>query len=63
MRTVVEGTFGVEAHLSSGPLRSQCIQRSVLGEYLQGGIGELPLAQLVRVVIDNEQADAASIAD
>jgi Putative prokaryotic signal transducing protein len=59
MKTVFECAFGVEAHVISGLLRSAGIENHVLGEYLQGGAGELPVGRLVRVVVADEQAETA----
>jgi hypothetical protein len=59
MKTVFECAFGVEAHLISGLLRSVGVENQVLGEYLQGGAGELPVGRLVRVVVSDDQAEAA----
>lgn len=59
MKTVFECGFGVEAHLVSDLLRSEGIDNTVLGEYLQGAAGELPVGRLVRVVVRDEQADRA----
>jgi hypothetical protein len=59
MKTVFECAFGVEAHLISDVLRSEGIANTVLGEYLQGGAGELPVGRLVRVVVDDTQAESA----
>jgi hypothetical protein len=59
MKTVFECAFGVEAHLISDLLQSEGIANTVLGEYLQGGAGELPVGRLVRVVVDDAQAESA----
>lgn len=59
MKTVFECSFGVEAHLISDLLRSEGIANSILGEYLQGGAGELPVGRLVRVVVDDEEETKA----
>jgi hypothetical protein len=59
MKTIFECAFGVEAHIVSDVLRTEGIENTVLGEYLQGGAGELPVGRLVRVVVDDADADAA----
>jgi hypothetical protein len=61
MKTVFECAFGVEAHLVSNLLRDAGIANQVLGEFLQGAAGELPVGRLVRVVVPDEQADAARV--
>lgn len=40
-------------------LQQQGLQGRVDGEYLQGGVGELPAAGLVRVVVDEADYEAA----
>jgi hypothetical protein len=59
MKTVFECGFGVEAQLISDVLRNEGIANTVLGEFLQGGAGELPVGRLVRVVVDDAQAESA----
>ncbi|MEO7773199.1 MAG: DUF2007 domain-containing protein [Steroidobacteraceae bacterium] len=59
MKTVFECAFAVEAHLVSHLLDDAGIANQVLGEYLQGAAGELPVGRLVRVVVPDENADAA----
>ena len=59
MKTIFECGFGVEAHLISDLLNGEGIANTVLGEYLQGAAGELPVGRLVRVVVEDDQADAA----
>lgn len=44
----------VEAHIVKGMLEQQGIAARVNGEYLQGGIGELPLIDLVTVSVADE---------
>lgn len=59
MKTVFECAFGVEAHLVSNLLQDAGIGNQVLGEFLQGAAGELPVGRLVRVVVADEAADEA----
>jgi hypothetical protein len=44
----------VDAHIVKGLLEQQGISARVNGEYLQGGIGELPLIGLVTVSVTEE---------
>jgi hypothetical protein len=59
MKTVFECAFGVEAQLVSNLLRDAGIPNQVLGEFLQGAAGDLPVGRLVRVVVADGHADAA----
>jgi hypothetical protein len=56
MTTVFESSIGVEAHMISHLLERAGIANQVLGEYLQGAMGELPPAGLVRVVVEDSRA-------
>ena len=49
----------IEAHLIKGLLTSEGISSAVLGEYLQGAVGELPANDLIRVVVDDVDYDRA----
>lgn len=60
MKTVLHALNSVEAHVVKGLLQSEGIESSVLGEYLQGGIGELPPTGLIRVVVNDEDYERAS---
>ena len=59
MKTVLHALNSVEANLVKGLLESEGIDSSVLGEFLQGAIGELPATGLIRVVVDDEDYDQA----
>lgn len=60
MKTVLHALNSVEAHVVKGLLQSEGIECSVLGEYLQGAIGELPPTGLIRVVVNDEDYEQAS---
>ena len=60
MKTVLHALNSVEANLAKGLLESEGIQCSVLGEYLQGAIGELPANGLIRVVVSDADYERAS---
>lgn len=49
----------VDAHIVKGMLEQQGISAMVNGEYLQGGIGELPLIGLVTVSVAEEDFENA----
>lgn len=59
MKTVFEATNHVEAHMVLDLLQQQGLAGRIDGEYLQGGVGELPAAGLVRVVVDEADYAAA----
>lgn len=59
MRTVYQASNGVEAHMILNLLELQGLSGRVDGEYLQGGVGELPAAGLVRVMVSEVDYPAA----
>jgi hypothetical protein len=59
MRTLYEASNSLEAHMILNLLEMQGISARVDGEYLQGGMGELPAAGLVRVMVAEEDYQAA----
>jgi hypothetical protein len=54
MKTVYETSTGLDAHMILNLLEVRGIAGSIEGEYLQGGIGELPAMGLVRVLVADE---------
>lgn len=59
MRTVYEASDLIDAHLMLHRLQDAGIEAQVLGGFLSGGIGELPMAGLIRVVVADQDVDAA----
>jgi hypothetical protein len=59
MRKVYSAQNSMEAHIVRGLLEQQGIAARVNGEYLQGGIGELPLIDLVTVSVADEDYSRA----
>lgn len=59
MTPVYEAAHGVEAHMIADLLRQEGIAGLVQGEYLQGAVGGLPAAGLVRVVVDDGDYERA----
>jgi hypothetical protein len=59
MKTLYQAANAIEAHMLSEMLRQQGIAAQVLGEHLQGGVGELPAAGLIRLVVDEQDYSAA----
>ncbi len=49
----------IEAHLLKGLLEQQGIEVRIIGEFLQGAVGELPASGLVQVLVPEEDYDAA----
>lgn len=59
MQKVYSAQNPIEAHIVRGLLEQQGIAARVNGEYLQGGIGELPLVDLITVSVADGDVDAA----
>ncbi len=57
MRTLYQAANAVEAHMILHLLKQHGITGHVLGEHLQGAVGELPAAGLVRVTVDEADHD------
>ena len=59
MKTVYDAATNIEAHLVMHQLEQAGIEASIQGEFLQGGIGELPAAGNIRVMVDpKDEAEA-----
>lgn len=62
MITIYHAANSLDAYMVKGLLEQHGIKAYVQGEYLQGGIGELPTFGLVSVSIDDEhQMEAKKI--
>lgn len=59
MKTIFEAANTVEAHMILHLLEQQGISGRIEGEFLQGAIGELPAAGMIRVLVSDEDYDAA----
>jgi hypothetical protein len=59
MQRVFMAAHSVEAHMILHLLEQSGISGHVEGEYLQGGVGDLPAGGLVHVVVDDEHAGHA----
>jgi hypothetical protein len=59
MRTIYHAAHAIEAHILVDVLRQQGITAHVRGEFLQGGIGELPAGGLVRIEVDDDDLPRA----
>jgi hypothetical protein len=60
MKTVLHALNSLEAHIIKGLLASEGITSNILGEYLQGAMGELPANGLIRVVVNESDYDQAT---
>ena len=54
MTKIYSAQNAIDAHIVKGMLEQRGISARVDGEYLQGGIGELPLIGLVTVSVADE---------
>lgn len=62
MKTVFDASNNIEAHLAMHQLQQAGIDARIQGEFLQGGIGELPAAGNVRVVVHpKDEAEARTV--
>lgn len=60
MKTLYEASSAVEAHMLQDLLKQEGIAVTVQGSYLQGAIGGLPAAGLVRLLVEDESQHAAA---
>lgn len=58
MKTLYEAASLVEAHLLKDLLAQEGVPAVIYGEFLQGGMGELPAAGLVRLMVDDHHYGA-----
>jgi hypothetical protein len=59
MKKVFDASSNIEAHLVMHQLQQAGIEARIQGEYLQGGIGELPAAGNIRVMVKPKDTEAA----
>ena len=59
MKTVFDAKDTLEANLLKGLLQQQGIEAHIRGEYLQGGIGELPPLGIVQLQVDEADVERA----
>jgi Putative prokaryotic signal transducing protein len=59
MKTLYEAANSLEAHMLVDLLKQEGLSAHIQGEHLQGAIGEIPAAGLIRLLIDEAQYDAA----
>lgn len=59
MVIIYHAANSLDAHMIKGLLEQYNICAFIQGEFLQGGIGELPTANLVTVSVDNQHETVA----
>lgn len=59
MKTLYEPSNALEAHMLHDLLKQEGIFSRVDGAYLQGGVGELPAAGFVRLVVEDDDYERA----
>jgi len=59
MKRIYEAEHITQAHLLRALLEQQGIHARVDGEYLQGGIGEIGVAGLIGISVEDHQVEAA----
>lgn len=59
MKTVYEAANAIEAHMLADLLKQDGIEAHIRGEALQGAVGEIPAAGLVRLEVDEAEHAAA----
>lgn len=59
MKAVYQAENILDANLAKGLLTQAHIPAMVNGEYLQGGLGDLPACGLITVLVSNEDAPLA----
>ena len=59
MRTIYHAASIIDAHLVKGALEQAGILAFVTGEYLTGAMGQLPVSDLVKVMVADADAQAA----
>ena len=59
MQIIYRAANLIDAHLVKGSLEQEGIHAFVSGEYLTGGVGQLPAADLVTVMVANHDVERA----
>ena len=59
MKFVYHPANTIEAHLIRGMLNQQGIECEIHGEYLQGGLGELPMAGTLAIAVPENAFESA----
>lgn len=56
---IFSATSTTEAHLVQGLLTQHGIESEVTGHYLQGAFGELPVTNMIQLIVDSEDEQRA----
>jgi hypothetical protein len=59
MKIAYEASTNIEAHLVMHQLQQAEIDATIQGEYLQGGIGDIPAIGNVRVMVPDDDVESA----
>jgi hypothetical protein len=59
MKVIYQAENAIDANLLKGLLEQDGIMAFVNGQYLQGGIGELPASGLITVSVGDDEEEAA----
>jgi hypothetical protein len=59
MKSVYDASNNIEAHLVMHQLQQAGIDATIQGEFLQGGVGDLPAAGNVRVMVPEKDFEEA----
>jgi hypothetical protein len=59
MKRIYQAANHFQAHMVMHVLQQAGVNAHVQGEYLQSGAGELPLGNLVGVVVDDDDVESA----
>lgn len=59
MKTVFDAANNLEAHMAMHQLQQAGIHAEISGEFLQGGIGDLPAMGNVRVIVHTKDVEEA----
>ena len=59
MKVIYQAENAIDANLLKGLLEQDGIMAFVSGEYLQGGVGELPMGGLITVSVTETELEAA----
>ncbi len=59
MKTVFDAANNLEAHMAMHQLQQAGIHAEISGEFLQGGIGDLPATGNVQVIVHSDDVEEA----
>ncbi len=59
MKCVYEASQSAEAHIIKSLLERAGLFAAIYGEYLQGGVGEIPASGFLRIMVNDADYDAA----